>query len=504
MKKIKIALYMLAIGSLFASCDDTLDIVQSGQVNPSETYVDYPSIEKNFYGIYITVSNSNQIGFNSIWTDENAIGVANGGQGISDGMWSYVLNPSNGYAAGIWSSNYSTISNINRFIKSVTKYIDTNNVDAEELAKINQLLVEVRGLRAYAYHELMTYFVTDYTNDSGLGVMLFDDVREFGSPNLPRATVGEVYQFIEDDLDFLEANYDISLATAIQNSQAKQFFVSKGFSYALRARMNLYRKNYTEAITYANLALAETPMAASSTYAAIWNDTGVADVIFKLSRTPLNSKIGTTWASISVDPRSGSQFYEVGRSLYNLSMETGATADVRKNVITHSSSIVAQNYTQTINYRADDVLSVGKYATSENTRLLGDLKVFRASEMALIKAEAYLFLNQTTDSQTALNDLRTKRLTGAGSTRTFGTDFQTNLRYILTERRLELAFEGFRWVDIKRLGAAANVTFDRDQMDCSFNNTCNSAPDATSYKFTLPIPASEISSNTLMQQNPGY
>lgn len=504
MKKIKIALYMLAIGSLFASCEDTLDIVQSGQVSPAETYVDYESIEKNFYGIYMTVSTSSQIGFNSIWTDENAIGVANGGQGISDGMWSYVLNASSGYASSIWSSNYSTINNCNRFIKSVNTYLSTNTVDADELAKINQLLVEVRGLRAFAYHELMTYFVTDYTNDSGLAVMLYDDVPTLGSPNLPRATVGEVYQFINEELDFLEANYDVSLATEIQNDQAKQFFVSKGFSYALRARMNLYRKNYSEAIAYANLALGETPLSANSTYAAIWNDTGVADIIFKLSRTPNNSKIGTTWASISVDPRSGSQFYEVGRSLYNLSIETGANADVRKNVITHSSSIVAPNYTQTINYRAEDVLSVGKYASSEGTRLLADLKVFRASEMALIKAEAYLFLNQTTESQNALNDLRSKRLTGAGSARTFGSDFQNNLRYILTERRLELAFEGFRWVDIKRLGTAANVTFDRDAMDCAFNNTCNSAPDASSYKFTLPIPASEISSNTLMQQNPGY
>ena len=72
---------------------------------------------------------------------------------------------------------------------------------------------------------------------------------------------------------------------------------------------------------------------------------------------------------------------------------------------------------------------------------------------------------------------------------------------ILDERRLEFLFEGHRWVDLKRLGVRGNRTIDRDEKESE------NYPDeisSTDYRFTLPIPLSETTANSGVEQNIGY
>ncbi|MFW5726866.1 MAG: RagB/SusD family nutrient uptake outer membrane protein, partial [bacterium] len=75
---------------------------------------------------------------------------------------------------------------------------------------------------------------------------------------------------------------------------------------------------------------------------------------------------------------------------------------------------------------------------------------------------------------------------------------------VLEERRVELAFEGHRWLDLKRLGADANAQIDRDPLDCAITGACTLPID--DHRFTLPIPLVEINANSVIaeQQNPGY
>lgn len=75
---------------------------------------------------------------------------------------------------------------------------------------------------------------------------------------------------------------------------------------------------------------------------------------------------------------------------------------------------------------------------------------------------------------------------------------------VLEERRVELAFEGHRWLDLKRLGTEANAQIDRDPLDCALTGACTLPVD--DYRFTLPIPLIEINANSVIaeQQNPGY
>ena len=70
---------------------------------------------------------------------------------------------------------------------------------------------------------------------------------------------------------------------------------------------------------------------------------------------------------------------------------------------------------------------------------------------------------------------------------------------------MELAYEGHRYKDLKRLGVAAGVGIDRDPIACNIQGDACTLP-SSDYRFTLPIPIIEINANPGIaeQQNPGY
>ena len=491
---------MLALASVFASCDDTLDIKQPGQVSTGETYTSVANIQKNLYGVYAVVSTYNQIGLNSIWTDEVGIGKDNGGQGIGDGMYGYVMNPSNAYANGLWYNLNRSVNVCNRFIDATQKYLDANEdtISPDDLTTLKHFIAEVRGIRGYAYSEILTYFSSDMKDDSALGAIIFEDIPLIETPNKSRSTVGETYIAIEEDLQYVIDNYDADVASS-RGSANRSLYITPEFVTALRARINLYRGNYSEALAYANDIIAVYPTVSRANYAKTFDDTSNTDIIFKLARKTNNdTKAGDLFASINATV-TGSPFYEVGRSLYNLYTD----GDIRKNVVTNPTAIAVADYVNTFDYINDDILPVGKYTRANNVNLLGDLKVLRVSEVYLIAAEAEIMLGLTNDAQSKINYIRANRILPISNVTLTGVQ-QTDLRTLLRERRMELAFEGFRWVDLKRLSTLADVYFDRDQMDCRYNLSCGNAPAPGSYLYTLPIPSTEINVNTQIIQNQGY
>jgi len=198
----------------------------------------------------------------------------------------------------------------------------------------------------------------------------------------------------------------------------------------------------------------------------------------------------------------GSPYFEMGRSLFNLL----DPADVRYDVNVAPTSLIDPDYAVNDN-PATDILVIQKYPGSEGQPLMNDLKVFRGSEMLLIRAEAYAdagAINGATNSAAAL----LKQLNDAR----FGTDTALPVfaneteafAAILDARRIELAFEGHRYKDLKRLGARANKGVEKDPIDCAFNGACTLS--ATDYRFTFPLPIVEFNANPGLraQQNPGY
>lgn len=479
---------IIALTTTTTSCQDAIDITQDGELTLEAAYEDVDDLEQGMNYVYASFSNYYQIALSSIWTDEVGIGFANGGQGL-DGEYSFVMNSGSYQASGIWTSNYDLI-NFSTRILDAASYITPEEGEEE---RYNDILAQARALRAYAHFDLLTYFSTDLTDDNALGVIILDYVPEL-TDQLPRSTNGEVFDFINADLDFAEANL-ASTSTDIT-------YVNQNFITALRARMALYRENYTEARTYAESLISAVPLSSPSEYESIWEDEdGVeGEVLFKLERTTDDTRIASLWQSVD-NTITGSSFYEVGRSLFNELDED----DIRYDVLINSTSVIDPDYDTSTDYYNTDILLINKYPGSESLKRLNDLKIFRTSEMYFIVAEAQIASGDLTGAASTLQDLREVRF-GSNSAPVQPTYTSETQAWadVLAERRIELAFEGHRWVDLKRLDSKAQAQIDRDDADCAIVGVCTLPID--DYRFTLPIPATEIASNTAIrdQQNPGY
>ena len=166
-------------------------------------------------------------------------------------------------------------------------------------------------------------------------------------------------------------------------------------------------------------------------------------------------------------------------------------------------------------YLSKDLILIGKYTGITNRPLMNDISIFRFTDMLLALAEKRAY-EGATDGTVAMGDysnvksiiynIRVNRNINGEAGITMPTDFSsTQAAYarILEERRVEFAFEGMRYLDMKRLGVkAGSPGFVRDAKDCASTGACQLEPNT--FKSTLPIPRAEILSNPNMIQNQGY
>ena len=476
MKNYKIVL-LAFFSTLIFSCEDAIDITQPGELYPEVAFETVEDLQLGLTAVYGVMGGETEISFASTFTDEVKIGFANGGQGLISGEYGFVLNTNSDEAAGIWYGNYQLINFATRVIEGAK-----NVVPAEgEEDTYNDILAQAHILRAWGHFKLLTYFSPDITDDNALGTILLDFIPETNQ-NLPRNTNGEVFALINADLTKVS---DLSSNATNTNRN----FVSVDFVTAFKARMALYREDYATASTLASSLITKYPLTPRTQYANIWNDLPTApdEVIFRLDRVDGDSTIGSTWASVN-STVSGSPFYEVSTDLNDLL----APSDVRR------ASIISPT--------SDGVIfPVGKYPGSGGLALLNDLKIFRTSEMYFIRAEAKAFANDFAGVAADLQAVVNQRFSAA-TVPTIATPANAQAAWaeILKQRRIELAFEGHRYLDLKRVGPKAGVDINRNPADCAINGACFLS--SSDYRFVMPIPSSEIGANPAVadQQNPGY
>lgn len=495
MKKIKNI--FLAIGSLIliSSCSDALDIVQPGEIYRADAFKTVADLRNYINGdVYSRVNNTTEIGFTTIFTDEVGIGPSNGGQAKE--LHRFQLNANSDEPAALWSTHYTIINRVNRLLEFSDLVVTTN---ATDLAAKNAVLAEARALRAYSYIQLVSFFSVDPANPSALGVILSTTPDK---PNLVqerlRVSNQLIYNLIESDFVFAQAN----LASTATNYK----FVTQKFIDAARARMYLYRKDYVKAKQYATLATGA--LSTANAYNSMWGDvTGAqGECIFAASRPSGGtwSNIGSTWY-FNVTSATGGCFLDMGRNLFNLYNQF--PNDVRTATWIDGTALINPNYASSISYVSDDILPINKYPGKTSQQLRNDLKLFRNSEMVLILAECEVgsATPNLVAAATLVRSIRTARTFAAPlpALPVYATA-QAAWADILLERRKELAFEGHRYLDIKRLAAlAGNQGITRDNTDDDIRDQPLTLV-LSDYRFTLPIPQLEIAGNVSIQQNPGY
>jgi hypothetical protein len=498
--KMKNYLIIFALGLSLIACNDAIDIEQPGRLGAEQAFQTVDDLELGLFGAYDEFDTTPEIQFNAVFTDELAIGFDNGGQGLGSGEYGFILNPGSAAPTAMWL-------NYNDALNATTRVIEAANlieVDAADQTRFNTILGETLALRAYAHFQLLSYLSTDYTDDSALATIVVDFIPTIDQ-QLTRNTNGEVYQSINDDLSRASSLLPAGSADATR--------VSADFIIALQARMAAYRGQYAQADGFAADLLTRYPIATRAEYEAMYLDADNTEVIFKLERAfgdnydgqgNTGSGFAGGWAGANFAfvnaTLSGSPYFEMGRAVFNQLDET----DIRFDVNIAPTSVIDADY-QTNQDPALDILVIQKYPGSEGRDLMNDLKVFRSSEMLLIRAEAAASagnINGASNSTAAfLKQLADARFGTDQALPSFGSQ-QEAFAAILDERRIELVFEGHRWKDLKRLGALAGRGIERDAIDCAINGAC-SLP-VSDFRFTMPIPLVELNANNNIQQNPGY
>lgn len=522
MKKILVRGVLLAsifigIGAL-NSCQDALDIVQPGELNDDVLFTSVSTLEGYLNGaVYASLDPAASNYISAVLSDEVKVGSQNGGQ--EQPLYRHFIDGSNSYIRTIWLNYYTTINRANRLIDGAKKV--TPATDAEKL-KYDNIIAQARVVRALAYLELEKYFAPDMKDDNGLGVMITPDVPSTNDKT-PRSTNKEVYDFIESDLAF---------ATSILAKGTDQYRADINVVNALSARLNLYRGKYAEAKMYAEKVINESGLSLTKAdpilptgvteigspewnaafyatsnsfnpYRKMWDDSGRGEIIFSLGRpaTGIGAAIGA-YFNTNQSNVTGSPMWFWGRNLFNIFYNTDG--DIRRYAYVDPTSRIDPNYMTSINPRGTDQLVVDKYPGKTSSATRNDVKIFRLSEMYFILAEVAVEENKLSDASGFIQKVREARNFKGTATTPAYTSAQLAYQDIMKERRVELALEGHRYTDLKRLAAKAGVQMDRNSRDAVLPNETVENLENGSFKYTFPIPVSELAGNDKMIQNPGY
>ena len=495
MKKIiKFSLFALFVG--FTSCENATDIIQESELNEQNAYRTVGDLRSGLIGVYAAYApdaGSNGTGdaifFSDLFTDNVKRGVDSNGQGSSE--YAFVLQPGTQFANTLWSNRYAVINFSNRVLRAWETIVPELE-DEDLITEANEIKGQLYAWRALAHLDLLQYFTPDYTDPTSPSIIIVDFVPDLND-TFPRNPVGEVYDFINNDLDLAKSFIGDFTTLSEFTSDASEFkyYLHPDAIDAIRARLAITQGDYATAETVATNLLAEYPLSPEGEYFEMFNSDIVAasELIFSLSRLQGDNGITNLFAPNGPGPE-GNPFLEVSDQLFNLYDED----DVRFIVTVNTTPSVLDAGLQLIN----------KYPGSGDGPTINDIKIFRSAEMLFIKAEAAARDNRLVEAAQLIQQLRSERsLSNTNAPLPVYNTTNEALRAILAERRLEFAFEGHRYLDLKRLGEEVGVGIDRDESDCAtFTAPCSLAPG--DFRFTLPIPRNEINSNPTIQQNPGY
>lgn len=456
--KHKILLGLASVALLFTACTETLDTQPQDRVVPEFDNIE--DFDLVLTGVYSAMTSANYYGSNIImlssWaSDDLKISAQNNGQGAFIHNWEYAANDQNLDAN--WQSIYQVINRANVILSQ----IDALEVSAEEEALKNDIKGEALAIRSLAHLDLYRIYGQRYSENGSLAVSYMT------SPDIDQLPAR---QNAQEFLNNVEA--DLLEARDLLSDDGDLFRVSVAMVDATLTRLAIWEENWADAITYGEQAKSTAPaLVSGQDYADMFNPAEAdGENIFKIALVSgLRANIGDNFWVPSIE----SAYFNPTQELFSLF----DSSDVRL----------------TVNFGikgGQDV--VNKYEGTVSSPGIADAKVLRTSEIYLNLAEAYYNNNNEAEARNHLDAVRAARIDGYVS---LGESGQALYDAIKTERRKELAFEGFRFYDIKRWGDDI-LRGDCTAVDCEMT--------ADEFQMIYPIPQSEIFANPNMQQNEGY
>lgn len=466
MKKYIIILGLIAT---FISCDDQLDREPVDTLIEETAFETVTDIEDGVNGIYSNFNPNFLVGFNTTFTDNAKIGINNGGQSLN--LLNQILDTQNN-SGQIWLSRYGTANDCNRIIRAA----EDVTVEEGEQELLNTLLAQAYGMRAYAHYDVLLYYGEDLTSPGALGVPYQDEVLVSG--NLTRLTTQETANRILEDLN--------TASSLLPSGFEDKNSVTEDFVSFLKARLALITQDWQAVITNTDDLINKYPLANQQQYQDMFaGDADDTEVIFAYDNVNgFNRNLaGQFRFTASTEDNS---FIEMSNELFD---ELAAANDVRFDVNFDLNSSLA-----------DGEIAINKYPAISGL-YINDYKMFRVSEAWLMRAEAFAQQSQFPQAAEATQAVKNARA-GANETATPYANLNEAITDIKRERRLELCFEGHRYIDIKRYRNILNEGIQRDPRDCEGNVPCELP--VSDRRWVFPLPQAEINGNSDIQQNPQW
>lgn len=351
-------------------------------------------------------------------------------------FYSYTLgHTTNQFSAeNLWSLGYEIIHGTSRVIEEV---------DAGESTVRDQLLGENYFMRALVHFHLVNIFGRPYSqgrDNLGIPIVQSSDPDETASRN----TVGEVYDFIVEDLE---------RAANLMIQPKSNAYASKEVALALLSRVHLYREENQKAIDYANQVMN------SGRYSLIQDST---QYVTWPTRPPEENP--QTIYAIKHTEEDDKGFGSIGSMYYTGPSGTGwgemyASKDYRELLNRHPEDNRSGFIEPSLNESGDieerngyPVYYVKKFTGQSGIVTLSSPVILRLAEMYLNRAEAYAKQGKVEEALDDVNTIR-RRAGLSGNALYTQSDLSGSLSaldVVLRERRLEFAFEGHRAIDLWR------------------------------------------------------
>lgn len=503
---------MLLAGSLLTSCD--MDLMPVGSIDDNEAIesaTDCFRYRNGLYNSFRALSTGPYIYYTEIQMDQ-FLGVTMNGNRLGNLNNGVVLSSDTDIEA-IWGGLYGGIASCNYFIPLAEKLLDDELLGNADRININRYLGETYFGRALFYYYLLDHYCPAYSADNAkknVGLCIVTTYQPTADKAVypDRSTLDDTYTFIENDLKtaytLLKGFEESGAEDANEAVRQNATYISSYAVRALQARLALLKNDYESAKNYATEVIKAGTWTLSTrvNYPKMWTDDTASELIFRpiSSNTELGiSSTGSGWISTNEFAADYIPSADVTEHLY-------AAADVRRNTFLGKRDLLNDGAFVAgapvfIKYPGNPAL------VQANPNLMNMAKPFRIAELYLIAAEASYELKQETDANSYLYDLRKTRIIGAKNEGFTGEQLRDQIRL---ERNRELIGEGFRMSDLRRWG----LGFERNSTYTNVPGIDDILVDAglkvvyqpNDYRYTWPIPASEIQVNPHLQgqQNPGY
>jgi hypothetical protein len=461
---------LLSMGLMVGACDKAVNVEPTNQISSDKGFSTKEDAAAGLLGAYDAVQATDYQGLafptitDLISGDIRHVGTfvtTYGVIGINQ------VAPDNIQVGNTWTAIYAAISRANYLLQQSEKITDP------AFPKLTTQ-GEARALRAYHYINLLSLWggsPQGYGYAGGVGVPLrLTPTTAIGPETapIPRSSEADVATAIRADLDFAIAN----LPTGSSSNR-----LTKNSALVLRARFELLERNYGDALRFAQQVPTLAGFATSAN-----TGTTAPDAMWSLffSNTD-QSQYAFFWYPApggrnELDPGSSiAAAHPAGDRRLPINVVATATTAVVAGVPYTFAAGTTQKYYRTST--RDDRPNLVRYA-----------------EVVLTIAEAAAQTGDLATARTQLDVIRTR----AGLAPTAATATASAIiADILLQRRLEFAYEGLYWFDLRRTNRVQSV----------LGTTPPAAPNAYSQTFRnlFPIPFRETSlTNNLIAQNDGY